>query len=126
MDERYRNIFARHLLSIRELSECEIPKSAIIVRDSIQVGSGFSKKTNTEFDTSPIYDAMRHYYIIRDIVYNQPALFCSYFPNLGEFLALYSSDIRTVYYMGDITDEAAVRFLNNCLEPFEIIKLEVQ
>jgi len=56
-------------------------------------------------------------------------ILCSYFPSYDEFMLLYMTDIRTVYYMGDIEDERAVQFLNAQTQAypedgFEIIKLE--
>ena len=44
---------------------------------------------------------------------------------MEEFIALSSSDIRVIYYMGDITNENTVRFLNEDAENFKIIKLEI-
>jgi len=57
-------------------------------------------------------------------------MFSSYFPSLEEFKAIGITDIRTVYYMGDITDPEAVKFLNvltrsNKDDGFEIIKLKI-
>ena len=58
-------------------------------------------------------------------------LFCSYFPSLEEFKTLcYMTDIRKIYYMGEITDEEAVKFLNKQTKKdpqngFEIIKLKI-
>jgi hypothetical protein len=85
--------------------------------------------TGTEYDTSPVFQAIQSYYSLKahwdlsDTSY----IFCTYFPTLWEFISLYSTDIRTVYYMGDISDEETVRFLNGCYVPsFQIIKLELE
>jgi len=54
----------------------------------------------------------------------------SYFPSYEEFLMLIMTDIRKIYYFGDITDERSVKFLNDVSGgrfedgSFEIIKLE--
>jgi hypothetical protein len=130
VDNRYRDLFARHILSLLGLSEQVSPQSAIITRGGFVLGQGFSKSTGTEYKTSPIFEALYGYYARRncwDPLESYSSLFCSYFPTFEEFIALYSSDIRTVYYMGDITEEKTVRFLNSCSGlSFEIIKLEVE
>jgi hypothetical protein len=128
MDHRYRDIFAKHVLSITSLSEQQNPKAALIVRGGVLLGCGFSKSTGTENDTSPIFESIQEYYAMKGTCssIDKSAIFCTYFPNIEEFTALYSTDIRTVYYMGDIVGENTVRFLNNCSgDGFEIIKLEV-
>lgn len=125
MDPRYRDIFAHYVLSITSLSEQQNPRAALIVRGGIQVGVGFSKDTGTEFDTSPIFEALIN---SQEKEKSHPLiLFCTYFPSLEECIALYSSEIRKIYYMGDITDERSVRFMNKCAGlSFEVIKLEVK
>jgi hypothetical protein len=75
-----------------------------------------------------VYESIQEYYTKKSIwdPLEESALFCTYFPSLEEFIALFSTDIRTVRYMGNIIDERTVRFLNSCSgESFEIIKLEV-
>ena len=126
MDQRYRNFFACHVISLIGLSEQKSPRSALIAGGGELLASGFSKGTGTEYDTSPIFEALFKY-AASDKGCKDLAWFCSYFPSLEEFIALYSTEIRTVYYMGSIQDEKTVRFLNNCQGPsFEIIKLEVE
>jgi len=76
-----------------------------------------------------VFEALQEYYAKRNNwdPLEKSYLFSTYFPTFEEFIALYSTDIRTIYYIGDISDERTVRFLNNCSgESFEIIKLEVQ
>lgn len=56
---------------------------------------------------------------------------CSYFPTLEEFIFLCHTNIRTIYYMGDIQEEKTVRFLNklskeNIENQFEIIKINLK
>jgi len=128
MDYRYRDLFARHVLSITSLSKQQNPKAALIIRGGVLLGHGFSKSTGTESDTSPVFESIQEYYTKKSIwdPLEESALFCTYFPSLEEFIALFSTDIRTVRYMGNIIDERTVRFLNSCSgESFEIIKLEI-
>lgn len=127
MDVRYRNFYAKHLLSIRDLSEQRNPGAALIIRGGVQVSSAYSVGTGTEYNTLPIIEAIIRSYSYWGIVIAPAVMFCSYFPSLEELLAIYTTDIRTIYYMGDITDERSVRFLNTCTETsFEIIKLEFE
>ena len=126
MDQRYRDIAILYVLSLTGLSEQQKPKAALIVRGRKQLGYGFSKGTGTDYDTSPIFEALLESStcLILNVRDDSLAIICTYFPSLEEFIALYSSSIRKVYYMGDITDEKTVRFLNNCSKSFEVIKLE--
>jgi hypothetical protein len=110
------------------LSGQQNPRAALILRGGVQVGSGFSSSTGTEYDTSPIFEALLNRSDIKYVSQDSDAcsIFCTYFPSLEELLALYSTDIRTIYYIGDITDERSVKFLNSCTGPcFDIIKLEI-
>lgn len=54
-------------------------------------------------------------------------LFTSYFPNKEEFLALMLTDIRVIYFFGDIDDEHAVKMINKQTEKgddgFNMIRL---
>lgn len=42
-----------------------------------------------------------------------PVLFSTYFPCLEELLLLAQTDIRTIYFFGDVEDERTVKFLNS-------------
>lgn len=56
-------------------------------------------------------------------------LISTHFPSYEEFQALFETSVRKIYYMGDVNDEKAVRFLNAhskaSEEGFEIIKLNI-
>lgn len=59
---------------------------------------------------------------------NPTILIATYFPTYEEFLTLYLTDIRTVYYFGSIEDEKTVKMLNAYTgydkdKGFEIIQL---
>lgn len=127
METRYRDLFAKHVLSILSLSDQPNPKSALIVRGGVQLGSGFSKSTGTFIDTSPITEAICMYYAMRSSCDNieETSLFCTYFPSLEEFRSIFITDIRLIYYMGEITDAETVKFLNTCSgKSFKIIQLQ--
>jgi len=125
MDVRYRNFYAQHVLSIRNLSEQRDPRAAIIIRGRVIVGYAFSKSTGTGYDTSAITEALINSYNYKLEGNDIAILFCTYFPTLEEICVLFLTDIRTIYYMGDIIDERVVHFLNTCTGySFEIIKLE--
>lgn len=127
MDNRYRDIFAKYVLSLLSLSGQQTPRAAIIVRGGQQLGSGYNKAIGNNHETSPIVECLFGYHsakILWDGSYKS-VLFCTYFPSMEEFIALFSSDIRTIYYMGDITNENTVRFLNEDGKNFKIVKLEI-
>ena len=127
MDNRYRDIFAKHVLSLLSLSRQQTPRAALIVRGGQQLGSGYNKAIGDTHETSPIIECLFEYYstiVLWDKSFKS-VLFCTYFPSMEEFIALSSSDIRVIYYMGDITNENTVRFLNEDAENFKIIKLEI-
>jgi hypothetical protein len=56
------------------------------------------------------------------------SVFLSYFPHVDELLLLVPTPIRTIYFWGEVNDEATVQFLNSYNEtspiPFEIINLK--
>lgn len=126
METRYRDLFAKHVLSILSLSDQPDPKSALVVRGGIQLGSGFSRSTGTSSDTSPIIEALLCYYAMRSIwdFNDEPCIFCTYFPSLEEFKSIFITDIRLIYYMGEITDAETVKFINTCSgKSFKMIQL---
>ena len=42
----------------------------------------------------------------------ETVLFCSYFPSYHDFQLLLCTDIRTIYHLGEVDDEKAVKLLN--------------
>lgn len=67
------------------------------------------------------------YYAMRSSCDNieETSLFCTYFPSLEEFRSIFITDIRLIYYMGEITDAETVKFLNTCSgKSFKIIQLQ--
>jgi hypothetical protein len=127
MDEQHRNIFIRQVLSYLQLSEKSNPQAALIVRGIAPLGIGFSSGIGAGYVTSSIFEAVLQYQTLKiKTEEDEPTyLFATYFPSLEEFRALYSTDIRTIYYLGDITDKNTVKFLNETICPFKIIKVEI-
>lgn len=127
MDEQYRNIFIRQVLSYLQLSERSNPQAALITRGSVPLGIGYSSLIGGGYITSSIFEAILQYQTLRiKTDREEPAyLFSTYFPLLDEFRALYLTDIQTIYYMGDITDKATVKFLNETACPFKIIQIKM-
>lgn len=78
-----------------------------------------------DFVTSPVLEV-----VIQHGIGYEGVLFSSDFPTLDEFIVLSSTKIRTVRYMGEITDDRTVQFLNAHThaypeDGFEIIKMEI-
>ncbi len=150
MDERLRDHFARHVLSAQQLSECEDPRAAVVVRGERVIGTGISKSLipNQAHQSSAIAKAVlehqsqggrkvKYYEDWASFSYQDdhpPRLFSTYFPSYDEFLLLFLTPIREVYYFGDVTDEKAVKLLNAHTKffgehqsaSFQIIKLNFE
>jgi hypothetical protein len=127
MDARKRDIYAGHVLRLQQLSECSCPRSAFIVGESGRLVETISKNLIpfSLYSSSPVIEAILKYGYD-----TEGTIFCSDFPSLDEFMTLFLTKIRTVYYFGDIKDEKAVMFLNKHTgtypeNGFEIIKLEL-
>lgn len=85
-------------------------------------------------ETSAVSEAVVSYFKdFRHINEKEPfILLSSYFPSLEEFKLLLKTNIRKIYYLGEIEikNEATVKFLNthtrkNPKESFEIINLKI-
>jgi len=137
MERQFRDLFAKHLLELKNVSKCSNPRTAIITRGELLISSGWNREAVPGLQIPPIFIAIHGYSLSAYKLYGgmneetlNPTLFSSYFPSLNEFLLLMTTDIRSVYYMGDLEDEKAVRFLNDLTrirpdDSFEIIKLEI-
>lgn len=71
----------------------------------------YSKPVSGGIETLPVQDLALEMGAVSG--FNNPFILSSYFPSLEEFRLLYRTDIRQVYYMGEIDDEKAVEFLNS-------------
>ena len=146
MDERNRDFIANHVLRLVELSECRVRRSSVIfidpdsenvvghspewVSNTSVLVSSFSSDIVEGYITSPIVDSYLKFSNLNFIGVNKPLIACSYFPSLEEFMFLSHTKLRTLYYMGVITDGRAVKFLNkitkdNPDDGFEIIKIKI-
>jgi hypothetical protein len=134
------------VLRLRELSECSVPRAAAIflssslsskassleeiINGDMIITSAFNTKIEGNFETSPVVQAYLKYRDISKDFFEEPLMVSSYFPSIQEFLFLSHTELRTVYYMGVITDGRAVRFLNDLTKNnpdkgFEIIKIKI-
>ena len=130
MDAGKRDIYARYVLGLLNLSKCSSPRAAIIVGregrvDTVDEAISESIIPGKEYYGSPIFEVLVQFGTSRE-----GELFSSYFPTLEEFILLTSTRIRSVRYMGEIEDERTVQFLNahTGLYPddgFEIIKVQL-
>lgn len=132
MDERIRRFITVHVLELVKLSESSSPKAAAIFRESDIISSSYSKKIGSGYDSSPVVSCYIELLRTRKGIKHLSDLYimCSYFPSLEEFLFLCHTDIRIVYYIGEILDEMTVRFLNrlsmeNSENGFETIKINL-
>jgi hypothetical protein len=123
MDEKRRNLFADLVLQCKCLSKCRESKAAIVVGNSEQLISiGYNAPISEDYYQYPIMMALQH-------LFGEPlSVFLSYFPHVDELLLLVPTPIRTIYFWGEVNDEATVQFLNSYNEtsqiPFEIINLK--
>jgi hypothetical protein len=134
MDQRYRDILARYLLEIRQLSECKAPRSAIIAGGPFFLRAAVNRLLAGEQETSAVSEVIVGYFQdFRHVHEKEPfVLFSSYFPSLEEFKLLLKTNIRKIYYLGDIgiENEETVNFINRHTvekqgESLEIINLKI-
>lgn len=109
-------------MSLLQFAEGESRKSAIIPLNN-KILYSYSSPIVDKYYTSPIFNVLHNYLKLNEEKKN-PVLFSSCFPSLDELIFIYETDIRTIYFFGDIENENVVDFLNKFTD-FEIIKLEV-
>ena len=147
MDDRRRDYFASVVFQSKRLSECEQPKAALIVRGKSILGVGSNRTITTErtgkagqtrrpIESSPVFDALQQFFSGpgykgiggRNENTQDPeeggVAFLTYFPHVDELKLLYQSEIKKIYFFGDIDDEDSTNFIND-LNYFEIINIEI-
>ena len=116
MDKRTRDFFVSVLLQSKGLSECKLSSAALISRGKNIVTNQYSYGLTSSRDnylSSPIISAVLEYNVSsRNSSDDEEALFSTYFPNFSELQVLHNTQIRTIYFFGDISDTKSAKFLN--------------
>ena len=103
------------------LSECGIKEGAVLVREQKIMSYGYNRDIipGKEWNLSAISDALMG---SKENDISNCTIFCTRFPKIEDMMLIVATGIKTLYFLGDITDQAVVRFMkeinsiHNCLE----------
>lgn len=101
------------------LSECPVPKGAVLARGSKVLSYGINRRLS-EWETSAIYDAI---FSAHDKDLTGTAIFSTCFPSLDDMKLIVATGISSIYYLGEVTDMDAARLVNSLNE--KSISLEI-
>ena len=108
------------------LSQCGIKEGAVLVQGRKIMSYGYNRDIipEKEWSLSAVTDALLG---SKENDLSGCYIFCTYFPRVQDLTLLIGTGIKTLYFLGDITDQEAVRFMrevNSDHKCLEIVRLE--